>query len=190
MTIVKKLFHIILIVSSLTSTIACHKESVINDNANDLQFSGEGILGISKGENDLSESDAVTVAKIYEKKRVSTKVGSSKTIKNIVTIPDENGLPAIYAINFDDGYIWVSASKKLCPILAVVDHGTFSLDNSKIGIDIIKQDYLELMEQCEITDSIKRFWRKYETPIGSQEISTRISDEYVNELNRLKAILR
>lgn len=190
MTIVKKLFHIILIVSSLTSTIACHKESVINDNANDLQFSGEGILGISKGENDLSESDAVTVAKIYEKNRVSTKVGSSKTIKNIVTIPDENGLPAIYAINFDDGYIWVSASKKLCPILAVVDHGTFSLDNSKIGIDIIKQDYLELMGQCEITDSIKRFWRKYETPIGNQEISTRISDEYVNELNRLKEYAR
>ncbi len=185
MTITKKLFQIILI-GSLLAVTACHKESIINDDANDLQFNDEDIFGISKEKDTLSEIDAVTVAKIYRRNQLTTKANTSKTIKNIVTIPDENGQPAIYAINFDDGYIWVSASKKLCPILAIVDHGTFSLDNSKIGIDIVKQDYLGLMNQCEITDSIKRFWRKYEAPTGTQEISTRISDDYIEELNELK----
>lgn len=43
----------------------------------------------------------------------------------------------MYAVNFDKGYVLVSATKNLAPILAVVDNGSFSLEDMPSGRDII-----------------------------------------------------
>lgn len=182
--------HILLVLTVIVSTMsfmACHKETnIIYESGNSREIGDIVVVGIPKGNVTLTEVDAATVAKLYLKNKIATKTVTPKAIKNVVTIPDEFGEPAIYAINFEDGFVWVSATKKLCPILAVVEHGTFSLEESKVGIELIKQEYLQMIRQSEVTDSIRRLWHQYEISVGNSDVRTRTSSEYEDELADLK----
>ena len=181
--------HILSVMTVIVSTVtlmACHKETNVIYESGNSRETDDIEIGIPKGNVTLTEVDAATVAKLYLKNKVATKTVAPKTIKNVVTIPDDFGEPAIYAINFDDGFVWVSATKKLCPILAVVEHGTFSLEDSKVGIELIKQEYLQMIRQSEVTDSIRRLWHQYEESVCNSEVRTRTSSEFEDELANLK----
>ena len=60
----------------------------------------------------LSPSDAQTVAGLYNL-RSNTRSDETKTVKNVITINDKDGEPAIYAVNFnEDGYILIIEQTK------------------------------------------------------------------------------
>lgn len=50
---------------------------------------------------------------------------------NVTTIYQENGVPAMYVVNYgeDEGFVIVSATKDTEPILAFSDSGSFNIDN-------------------------------------------------------------
>lgn len=82
----------------------------------------------------ISTDDAKIVASIFSNiNTTSTRSKNWGNIENIVTIEGDNGEPLIYAVNYTDGYVLISASKKYYPILAIVEHGTFSLNMEKSG---------------------------------------------------------
>lgn len=131
----KKWISISLQVAACLLMASCGKDAVNTCKTNTKYIKIEATVGIPKNVNTLTELDAATVAKLFMEKQCKTRSESLKAIKNVVTISDEFGKPAIYAVNFEDGYIWISATKKLSPILAAVEHGTFSLDNLAIGTE-------------------------------------------------------
>lgn len=164
------------------AVMSCHKDIVDSYETETVKTTDEIIAGIPKDTDTLTEADAAIVAKMFVEKHLVTKSESSKEIKNVITISDESGEPAIYAVNLNDGYIWVSATKKLCPILAVVEQGTFSIDDRDVGLEIIKEDYLNLIKQSEITDSVKRLWNKYELWQQAPIAFTKACSEYEDEI--------
>ncbi|MCM1504154.1 MAG: hypothetical protein NC127_03035, partial [Muribaculum sp.] len=50
-------------------------------------------------EKELSSSDAVKVARLYCNGNSESRTTPDMTVKNVVTIPDSDGNPAIYAVN-------------------------------------------------------------------------------------------
>ena len=67
-------------------------------------------------------------------------------VRNVVTIRDAAGRPAIYAVNLQEGYLLVSATKRCYPILAQIDRGTFTLDREPSGLDVVLQEMTETIE--------------------------------------------
>ena len=60
-----------------------------------------------------------------------------------MTIRDAAGRPAIYAVNLQEGYLLISATKRCYPILAQIDRGTFTLDREPSGLDVVLQEMTE-----------------------------------------------
>lgn len=148
-------------------------------------------IGISKDITELSSADAEIVAKLYlgEQNQLQTK-NPAKSIKNIVTVTDSTGRPAIYAINFNDGFIWVSATKDYYPILAEVKHGTFTSEDTGTGLDFIRDELTYSVvspKPDSIITKMRMLWQKYE--IAEEEtIRTKVNSDYYDELTELKDI--
>ncbi len=137
-------------------------------------------------ENQLTTSDAGKVARLFFKGNSDSRASSDVTVKNVVTIQDSEGNPAIYAVNLDDGYLLVSATKSYYPILAQVDHGTFSLDDTPSGRDVVIQDIVADIETSKdsVTDC-SLIWKLYEKPRKPQkEAISRASLDYGSEFDR------
>lgn len=167
---------------------ACQKLSTIQPQVR-LNVPQHYREGISADITYLSASDAITVAEMYSKNGISTKASEAKTIRNIVPIHDKTGKLIMYAVNFSDGYIWVSASKDFYPILAVVEHGTYTLKDTETGLDVIKSDIiLEATRQKNDSTlkNIRNQWLFYETYKLEPVIRTKINDEYEDELADLR----
>lgn len=81
---------------------------------------------ISKDITTLSSDDAIKVANLFSHGAVLTKSESLKAVKSVVPVKDASGRTLIYAVNYDDGYILISATKRYYPVLAEVEHGTFT----------------------------------------------------------------
>ncbi|MDE5882322.1 MAG: C10 family peptidase [Muribaculaceae bacterium] len=78
---------------------------------------------------------------------------------NVTTIYQENGVPAMYVVNYgeDGGFVIVSATKDTEPILAFSDSGSFVIDNIEnspagLWLDDTKQ-YVE--HSSSLPDSVK-----------------------------------
>lgn len=93
-------------------------------------------VGISPDITYLESSDAKIVASRFINNGLNSR-SESKTIKNVVPIQNAEGETALYAVNFDNGYVIVSATKNLPPIVAIVDNGNFSLNDTPSGRDVI-----------------------------------------------------
>ena len=98
---------------------------------------------------------------------VVTKSLSGKSVRSIIPVNGEDGTPAFYAINYEDGFLWVAATKKLYPILAVVEHGAFDT----------------------IPAGVQKAWLVYEERNGDfngQSVKTKIyNDDYQNALDEV-----
>ncbi len=114
----------------------------------------------------ISTDDAKIVASIFSNiNTTSTRSKNWGNIENIVTIEGDKGEPLIYAVNYTDGYVLISASKKYYPILAIVEHGTFSLNMEKSGESVVID---ELKEKIQIANKQEKLdlsyeWKVYES---------------------------
>ena len=175
-----KLLRVIFFVMTL-GLISCHEEIDV------VYLSSSEIVTIDKNKissdkTSLLETDAIIVAEVYANSNVATKSFGNKKIKDVVTVTDTNGNPGIYAVNFDDGYILISATKSYYPILAEVDHGSFSL-SSGTGQDIIVNEMLKDIEYLKDhpEQSINRqLWLPYENQRTLARTS--VNDDYYDML--------
>lgn len=139
----------------------------------------------------LSASDAEIVAKLFTKYNHATRSITNNIIKNIVPIEDSKGNVVIYAVNFLDGYILISASTNYYPILAQVDHGTFSLEEIQlIGESVLIDEISNIvshMSQQPLDWKYRSLWNKYiDSNYNKINCSkTRATDDYWAELDYL-----
>lgn len=115
---------------------------------------------------------------------------SPETIKNAITIPGTDGIPAVYAVNFQDGFVLVSATRKYYPILADIDSGEFSFD--EIHGTELKKHLDEMIANVTVARAggwnidIRLLWNDYTkkrhpSPFA---IRSRNSDDYWDEYTR------
>lgn len=133
----------------------------------------------------LSPSDAQTVAGLYNLRSI-TRSDETKTVKNVITINDKDGEPAIYAVNFnEDGYILISATTKYYPILATVDHGQYTEDMPATGQMIVIEEMLDDISRTkndEEPSCTRALWNKY-IDGGKIDAFSRASDNYQQAYN-------
>lgn len=134
---------------------------------------------------ELSADDAAKVAIRYCNADAATRTDAAPAVRNVLTIRDAAGRPALYAVNMQEGYLLVSATKCCYPVLAQIDRGTFALDRDPSGLDVILQELIETVEAAR--DSLVVFdcrptWRPYEERIGPERIRTRMNDDELYDI--------
>ena len=146
---------------------------------------------ISKDIESLTAADAVKVAKIFANGGVVlTKSSNQKTVKSVVPIKGSTGEVLMYAVNYSDGYTIVSATKKYHPVLASVEHGTYTGEPTGTGQDILMHEYLAsitaAMNGSDVLEGDQ--WCLYEEVINDFAITTKVSSEYSQLFNDLAGI--
>lgn len=89
---------------------------------------------------------------------------SSSTFNIINAICDTEGNPLLFAVNFNDGFTLISATKKSVPILADIEHGHYDGISSS-GANILIQEYIQLLAELKNNPDapiLKEEWRQYE----------------------------
>ena len=133
-------------------------------------------------DSDLSAGDAAAVARIFRNGNRPTRAGSGAVVRNVVTIRDAAGRPAIYAVNLQEGYLLISATKRCYPILAQIDRGTFTLDREPSGLDVVLQEMTETIEAARDSAAVfdcRSAWLPYEERTRPERVQTRaLSDEF------------
>lgn len=121
-------------------------------------------VGLDPETKTLSATDASTVALMFKNQSQQSRSASETTVKNVVTILGKDGQAALYAVNLDNGYVIVPATKNLPPILAIVDTGEFSLDNEPFGRDILVSqmvDEIDYWRTKEPNPEYKTAWHTF-----------------------------
>ncbi len=167
----KKLFKLFVSVIMMAITLACY--SSCNQNQDDLLENKtpnhpHRVLQkrIPKEITNLSKSDAAIVAELFQSKD-KTRAEYSDAI-SIVPIRDKNGEVKIYAVNFFDGYVLVSATKKYFPILAYIDHGTYTHKNKINGEEFLINGMIDRINKIDLDtvqkkkEHIAHEWSKFE----------------------------
>ena len=141
---------------------------------------------ISKDISVLSADDAIKVANLFSHGKVLTKSETLKDVRNVVPIKDASDRTLMYAVNYDDGYAIVSATKNYHPVLAVVDHGTYTGEKTGTGQDVLMSEYMLATEAAmdgEISVD-KSVWSEYEEVPFQFTPQTKVSDEYNDVVNQ------
>ena len=141
---------------------------------------------ISKDISVLSANDAIKVANLLSHGKVLTKSETLKDVRNVVPIKDASDRTLMYAVNYDDGYAIVSATKNYHPVLAVVDHGTYTGEKTGTGQDVLMNEYMVATEAAmngEISVD-KSVWSEYEEVPFEIPAQTKVSDDYNDVLNQ------
>lgn len=133
----------------------------------------------------LSVNDATNVAKIFKGANSPTKSLECMKVTSVVPITNENGNTVIYAVNFTDGYVLISATKRFFPILAKVDHGSFSL-NTNTGQDCLVSEMIQSISTVD-NDSTNQVsgihWLPYEKQITLSSTKTKTNSDYYTMLD-------
>ena len=141
---------------------------------------------ISKDVDFLSADDAVKVANLFNHGNVLTKSETLKEVRDVVPVKDDSGRTLMYAVNYADGYDLISATKKYHPVLAMVEHGTYTGEKTNTGYDVIMNEYVEAT-QAAIDGKIKidgNPWAVYEDISFEAPVQTKVSDEYYDVVNQ------
>ena len=131
-------------------------------------------------DSDLSAGHAAAVARIFRNGNRPTRAGSDAVVRNVVTIRDAAGRPAIYAVNLQEGYLLISATKRCYPILAQIDRGTFTLDREPSGLDVVLQEMTETIEAARDSAAVfdcRSAWLPYEERTRPERVQTRMTDD-------------
>jgi len=181
----KSLLYIILTCIALTSCnddIECALSVSSSDNQCDKISSLEKLPANIKN---LTAADAEILTKIFYTD-IKTKSTFKKNIQDIIPIKDENGITAIYAVNFiEDGYILISATTSFFPVIAVVEHGKYRKESLNTGEEIVLggiiQD-IKLAQEGKHDFNCQPFWSKY---LASDNLpkNTKTSDDYKEEFD-------
>ena len=127
---------------------------------------------------DLSEDDVRTVANLFIGSYYQTRSDNVKEIKSILPVYGEEGI-LMYAVNFHDGYILISATTNYYPILAIVEHGSFSIKPYSGQETIINElkTAVSQSKQTPIQDA-KNAWRCFMESSSVQIPNTRVGADY------------
>lgn len=165
----------------LCFVVSCQEEVILPNEVADSNKESSAVIPLEKIPLEtisLTENDAAVVANLFVDSDLPTKSFSNKQIKDVVTINGEDGSPAIYAVNFSDGYILVSATKNYYPILAEVEHGSFAR-YSDLGQDVIVEELLHNISYVNSNpeESVNRiYWGPYEQ--NKTLIGTKSNDDF------------
>lgn len=160
---------------------SCREESILQENE-DIAVLDVVQEKLDIDKTNLSVSDAIIVAKLSKSKL--TRSFSDKAVQDVVTIYDEEDEPAIYAVNFEDGYMLISATRNYYPVLAVVDQGHYEHDSQQGAFHMIVNDLIESVKAAKdgnVKQSYGCLWSKYiecESPVTLQRKSRSEEDEY------------
>lgn len=140
---------------------------------------------ISKDIDFLSADDVVKVANLFNHGNILTKSENMKEVRDVVPVMDGSGRTLMYAVNYDDGYDLISATKKYHPVLAMVEHGTYTGEKTNSGYDVIMNEYVEAT-QAAIDGKITidgNPWAVYEEVPYNAPVQTKVSDAYTEVAN-------
>ena len=174
-----------ILIFALCSLVSCVKDlSKITLSDQQISCLSE-VKKLCRDTESLSISDAVCVSDIYLSSLPGTKVDSRSRVCEVKTLTDTKGVPALYALNYDDGYILVSATKKYFPIIADVEHGSFELEN-EAGVTVLVDKYLkeiEFLSESAQLESVANAWLKYESGDSIVETKSSINSDYYDALD-------
>ncbi len=138
---------------------------------------------------DLTIEDAGIVAEIYMNSNGNTRSGILPVVKNIIPIKDFSGKVSLYAVNFSDGYILISASTNYYPIVADVPHGSFSVEEmNKFGQSVLIEEYSKAISEKRKEEhdwKFKSMWDPYFVDDAKKRIvpRTKATDVFYAELD-------
>ena len=116
MLIIKKLrFNLALVVSvaMALSLVSCENDLQAPTQETDFKAplartaSSNSVNKLDASVVELAANDAATVAGVYLKKNALSRSDNTKSVKNIVTINDSTGNPAIYVVKYP---LWAACS--------------------------------------------------------------------------------
>lgn len=123
-------------------------------------------------------------------KQTATRTKADKEIKEMLTINDDNGNPAMYVVNYQNnaGFIITSATQDYSPVLAYSDNGCFNTNNTdEQAVDVwLEQEKMNISTVQAAADSVKcKFrsqWLPYLlTPTPLSQIVTKGSYDEVKD---------
>lgn len=165
---------------------SCTRNADIESAAMQVETPQQTVLPkISKDIDFLSADDAVKVANLFNHGNVLTKSETMKEVRDVVPVKDDSGRTLMYAVNYDDGYDLISATKKYHPVLAMVEHGTYTGEKTNSGYDVIMNEYVEAT-QAAIDGKITidgNPWTVYEEVPYNAPAQTKVSDAYTEVAN-------
>ena len=129
---------------------------------------------------ELSSNDAIILANLYTREH-ATKTSTSKQIEDVVSIGAPDGTTYIYAVNFNDGYLLISATKNYHPILADVEHGHYEEGAANVVLVGEFIETIDAIKRSEIPPVDSSEWHKYEE-LGSTMTKTKVPDDYYEML--------
>ena len=126
---------------------------------------------IPHGTCPLSQEEAVKVARQFSALNgIQTKANGAKTVSSVYAIENNQGSPAMYAVNYgkEDGFVIVNTSRKFFPVLAFSEKGHYTQERNSSGLDVWINEQKTLIEAAEALslDSltvVSRSWLNYET---------------------------
>ena len=127
----------------------------------------------------LSADDACVVAKLFVNNNPPTKMCHNKEVIGVVPVLGDDDCVLMYAVNLTDGYILVSATTDYYPILAIVEHGSFSiLPNS--GQEYILEDLKTVVSSSKDSPALgaSAAWREYMDQPSFEVADTKVSADY------------
>ena len=166
-------------VISVTLIIGACQQTELSDSAPTPSFPAPAAEFVADG-SDLSAGAAAAVARSFRYGNRPTRAGSDAVVRNVVTIRDAAGRPAIYAVNLQEGYLLISATKRCYPILAQIDRGTFTLDREPSGLDVVLQEMTETIEAARDSAAVfdcRSAWLPYEERTRPERVQTRMTDD-------------
>ena len=122
-----KLIVAVLVIFGTTAFLSCEKETTISKN----EITEECFV---------NENEAIIYASdlLFHQVNGNKSTKASKKVNSAVPVPDENGEPVFYVINYENGgFIVISADKRINPIMAFSETGTFSLDEGGVPVGIV-----------------------------------------------------
>ncbi len=135
----------------------------------------------------LSQEEAVKVARQFSALNgVQTKANGAKGVSSVYTIKNNQGNPAMYAVNYgkNDGFVIVNTSRKYFPVLAFSEKGHYAQDRNSSGLDIWINEQKTMIEAAETLplDSLTvvlRSWLNYEKNNTTTKVQTKSGNTYM-----------
>lgn len=135
----------------------------------------------------LSQEEAVKVARQFSALNgVQTKANGAKEVSSVYAIENNQGNPAMYAVNYgkDDGFVIVNTSRKYFPVLAFSEKGHYAQDRNSSGLDIWINEQKTMIEAAETLplDSltvVSRSWLNYEKNNTTTKVQTKSGNTYM-----------
>lgn len=159
----RNLTNAALLLGLFWALMACSKE-------NELEVANQSNSSLEK-KFFISKSEALALVETLQRNRRTTET-SGKEVNDIATFADPEGKAIFYIINFKDnqGHLLLSADKRMKPVLAFSETGTFDLETDNPGIqlwkDFIAEHAAGIRGKAEANIDIINEWRQFQVGQG------------------------